>query len=190
MVGFLRILNTHWLLEKLAAKLARTPVIWGDRSRLRTGRNVKLVNALINLASGTVTIGDDVMFGHGCMIITGTHDYTQLGGARQAAVPAAGNDIEIGKGAWIGSGAILVGPCRIGANAVIAAGAVVTRDVPEGAIHGGVPAKALHPFGQGLAGAAGRSILREVTAEKGPRPAGPRIFDIAEAERSIRRPAR
>lgn len=49
--------------------------------------------------------------------------------------------IEVGNDVYIGYGATIVGPCRIGDGAVIAAGAVVTGDVPAYAIAGGVPAK-------------------------------------------------
>ena len=49
--------------------------------------------------------------------------------------------IEVGNDVYIGYGATIIGPCRIGDGAVIAAGAVVTRDVPPYAIVGGVPAK-------------------------------------------------
>lgn len=136
-----RALGGQRILGCLAARLARTPIIWGDNSRLTIGSNVKLVNTLINLASGRVTIGDDVLFGHGCMVITGSHDYKVSGAARQASIPPEGRDVVIGKGVWIGSGAIILGPCAIGDNAVIAAGAVVNKDVPANTIHGGVPAK-------------------------------------------------
>ncbi|MEY2443252.1 MAG: hypothetical protein QOJ46_2678, partial [bacterium] len=46
-----------------------------------------------------------------------------------------------GEGAWIGSGAIVLGPCRIGAHAVVAAGAVVTEDVAPETLVAGVPAR-------------------------------------------------
>ncbi|MFI8667210.1 DapH/DapD/GlmU-related protein [Qipengyuania sp. NPDC077410] len=49
--------------------------------------------------------------------------------------------IEIGDGAWIGYGAILLHGVSIGTGAVIAAGSVVTKDVPPFAIFGGNPAK-------------------------------------------------
>jgi len=58
-------------------------------------------------------------------------------------VPAEGRDVEIGPGAWIGTRAIVLGPCRVGADAVVAAGAVVTHDVPDGARVAGVPARTL-----------------------------------------------
>ena len=51
--------------------------------------------------------------------------------------------IEVGNDVYIGYGATIVGPCKIGDGAVIAAGAVVTRDVPPYVIVGGVPARVI-----------------------------------------------
>ena len=49
--------------------------------------------------------------------------------------------MHVEQGAWVGSGAILLGPCRIGAHAVVAAGAVVTGDVAPETVVAGVPAR-------------------------------------------------
>ena len=49
--------------------------------------------------------------------------------------------IHIGKKVWIGSGAIVLPGVNIGDNSVIAAGSVVTKDVPENSVFGGNPAK-------------------------------------------------
>lgn len=51
------------------------------------------------------------------------------------------NSIKVGNDVYIGYGAIIIGPCKIGNGAVIAGGAVVTGDIPDYAIAGGVPAK-------------------------------------------------
>lgn len=58
-------------------------------------------------------------------------------------MPKSGRDVVIEEGVWVSSGATLVGPCRIGANAVVAVGAVVLGDVAPYTIVGGVPAKVL-----------------------------------------------
>ncbi|MBR8429662.1 hypothetical protein K6Y76_22955 [Burkholderia cenocepacia] len=56
--------------------------------------------------------------------------------------PRDGRDIVIGKGVWIASNAIVLGPCTIGDNAVVAAGAVVTGgQLESGCLYAGVPAK-------------------------------------------------
>jgi acetyltransferase-like isoleucine patch superfamily enzyme len=49
--------------------------------------------------------------------------------------------IHIKKNAWIGAGAIILPGVTVGENAVVAAGAVVSKDVPDDAVVGGIPAK-------------------------------------------------
>lgn len=110
--------------------------------RVFIGQNVNLSNAVLNTVSGDIRIGDDSFFGHGVSLLTGTHDYTASRASRQTASPSAGRDITVGRGVWIASNATVLGPCAIGDDAVVAAGAVVTmREVPAGAIVGGMPAR-------------------------------------------------
>lgn len=119
------------------------PYVYGDPSRVRVADTAVINNALLNCSSGTITIGQYAMVAHGVQILTGTHDYTKTGVERQSSVPASGRDIVIDDGAWIASGAIVLGPCTIGRNAVVAAGSVVRGDVPDGTMVGGVPARIL-----------------------------------------------
>jgi acetyltransferase-like isoleucine patch superfamily enzyme len=102
-----------------------------------------MVNTLFNLSSGQISVGEHTFTGHNVSIITGTHDYQSLLADRLTDIPASGRDITIGQGVWIGSNAIILGPCTIGDHAVIAAGAVVTAgsQIPSRAIVAGVPAK-------------------------------------------------
>jgi acetyltransferase-like isoleucine patch superfamily enzyme len=116
------------------------PQVYGPATRLRVGSGANLQDTLFNLMSGEVAVGDDVFFGHRCMVLTGTHDVGQLGARRQASIPVDGRDIVIGAGAWIASGAIIIGPCTIGEHAVISAGSVVRGDVEPYVIVSGNPA--------------------------------------------------
>ncbi len=129
------------LAKALKPYLARQPVIWGDSSRLIIGNNVHLVDAVINLRSGYINIEDDVFFGHSVMLLTGKHSLSKRGSDRQKSVPSSGRDITIHKGAWIASGAIIIGPCEIGEHAIIGAGAVVKGFIPAGSLFTGNPAK-------------------------------------------------
>jgi acetyltransferase-like isoleucine patch superfamily enzyme len=124
--------------------LADTPLIWGDPRRLKVGNGVQIVDAVINLSSGTVTIGDDAFCGHGVMLLTGKHSMSKFGQERQAAIPGAGRDIVLGRGVWVASGAIVIGPCDIGENSVIGAGSIVSGSVPAGVFYSGAPAKYVH----------------------------------------------
>ncbi len=91
---------------------------------------------------------------HGVALLTGTHDVSHTGLERQliwTSVPSKGRDIVIGTGASIASRAIVLGPCRIDANAVVAAGAVIDADVPASAIAAGVPARRVGHVGAAFA---------------------------------------
>jgi acetyltransferase-like isoleucine patch superfamily enzyme len=76
-------------------------------------------------------------------VLTGTHDWRTFGAERQTAVPKSGRDVVIEEGVWVSSGATVVGPCRIGANAVVGVGSVVLADVAPYTIVAGVPAKVI-----------------------------------------------
>lgn len=131
----------RWFAQAMRRHLATTPLIWGEPSRVQIGKNVKLVDVIINCRSGKVTIGDDAFFGHGAMLLTGTHDMRKRNEGRHAAVPQSGRDITVGKGAWIASNVIVIGPCEIGDNAVVGSGSVVSGKVEAGALYAGNPAE-------------------------------------------------
>jgi acetyltransferase-like isoleucine patch superfamily enzyme len=129
--------------EEVAARSLRDHRVWGPPGRLEIAATAHVNDALFNTESGTITVGEHAFFGHGVAVLTGTHDVNETREARQRAVPAEGRDVEIAAGAWIGTRALVLGPCRIGADAVVAAGAVVTHDVPDGGKVAGVPARPL-----------------------------------------------
>lgn len=97
--------------------------------------------AVLNVASGSITMGEYSFLGQRCMLIAGTHDITKKGKLRKDDVLETGYDITIGKGVFIGAGSIVLGPCTIGDHAVIGAGSVVTAGEYEGGcIYAGNPA--------------------------------------------------
>ena len=116
----------HWE----AARLYGQPVVSGPVSRVRVSETVGLANVLINTVGGCVDIGEYVFFGHDVMLLTGTHDFTVRGPDRQIPSKELDRSIVIENGAWIASRSVIIGPCRIGANAVIGCGCVVDFDVP------------------------------------------------------------
>ncbi|WP_186209422.1 acyltransferase [Burkholderia gladioli] len=126
----------------LAERLATTPVLFGgDWSRVEIGENVHLVNTLLNVSSGRISIGAQTFFGHNVSLITGTHELASVMAERHD-YPREGRDIEIGKGVWIASNAVVLGPCTIGDHAVVAAGAVVLGGhLAAGCLYAGVPAR-------------------------------------------------
>lgn len=129
-----------------------THYVEGSGGSLTVGERVGLANTYCNLSSGSIHIGDRCIFGPNVMLITGRHLFTggkraslwieneDLGwGGGHVEVPAQGYDIVIGAGSWVCAGAIVSGGVRIGSHAIVAAGAVVTSDVPDHGIVGGVP---------------------------------------------------
>jgi acetyltransferase-like isoleucine patch superfamily enzyme len=119
------------------------PLIYGDPDRLHIHPTAILNNALINLSSGNVTIGEYAFFGHNVSILTGTHDWTKFGAERQVAVPESGRDVVIDEGAWLSSHVVVVAPCRIGAHSVVGVGSLVMRDVEPYTVVAGSPARVL-----------------------------------------------
>lgn len=88
--------------------------------------------------NGTVTIGRHVMMGDRCTIITQNHKYLEEGYDGYVI-----EDVLVDDYAWIGHNVILLPGVHIGRHAIIGAGAVVTKDVPDYAIAAGNPAKVI-----------------------------------------------
>lgn len=92
---------------------------------------------------GGITIDDGALIGHNVVLATLNH--CMIPEQRANLEPAP---IHIGKNVWIGANAIVLPGVTIGDGAVIAAGAIVTKDVPANTIVGGVPAKKIRDIPQ------------------------------------------
>ncbi len=100
------------------------------------GKNV-FVNAGCHFQDqGGITIGDGVLIGHNVVLATATHDLAPSRSRKLHYKP-----IVIGDNVWIGSNAVILQGVTVGEWAVVAAGAVVTRDVEPYTVVGGIPAK-------------------------------------------------
>jgi maltose O-acetyltransferase len=86
-----------------------------------------------------VTIGSFTLFGPAVQIYTPMHPFN----AELRRREEFGKPVEIGSDVWVGGGAIILPGVRIGSRAVIGAGSVVTRDVPEGAFAAGNPCRVI-----------------------------------------------
>ncbi len=106
---------------------------------IRVGRNVFVNQNCTFYDLGGIDIADDVMIGPNVSIITSSHPLEPS--ERRARVIA--RPIVIEKNVWIAAGATIIGGVRVGANAVVAAGSVVTRDVPPDTLVGGNPARVI-----------------------------------------------
>lgn len=103
---------------------------------ITVGKNV-FINACCHFQDhGGVSLGDGCQIGHNVVFATLNHGLAPED--RQTTYPAP---ITLGKNVWVGSNSTILQGVIIGDNAVIAAGAVVTKDVPENTIVGGVPAR-------------------------------------------------
>lgn len=93
-----------------------------------------------------VTIEDEVFVGHGVMFINDRYPRaTTADGMPQQAADWTVSRTTIGRGATVGSGAVIMGGVTIGGQAMIGAGAVVTTDIPAGYVAVGVPARVVGP---------------------------------------------
>ncbi len=88
-----------------------------------------------------VTIEDDVFVGHGVAFINDIYPRATAGGQLQTEADWKVEKTLVKRGASIGSGATILAKVTIGENAIIGAGAVVTRDVPANTIVAGNPAR-------------------------------------------------
>lgn len=87
-----------------------------------------------------ITFGDDCMLGPGVHVYTATHPLDPI---ERISGLEYGKPVTVGHRVWIGGGAILNPGVTVGDDAVIASGAVVTKDVPARAVVGGNPAKVI-----------------------------------------------
>jgi acetyltransferase-like isoleucine patch superfamily enzyme len=110
---------------------------------IRIGRNVFINQNCTMYDLGGIDIGDEVMIGPNVSIITSGHP---LEPSRRRAFVVA-KPIVIERNVWIAAGVTIIGGVTIGENAVVAAGSVVTRDVPPNTLAGGNPARVIRSIG-------------------------------------------
>ena len=93
-----------------------------------------------------VTIEDNVDIGPGVKIVTHDSSYHNI----NPEIPILTDEVIIKKNAYIGAGAIILPGVTIGENSIVAAGAVVTKDVPSRTIVAGVPAEVINTVDKAL----------------------------------------
>lgn len=91
---------------------------------------------------GPLKIGDNVLMGPDCIILTSNHNYASL----DKPIRQQGSSVQpvhIGNDVWIGTRVIILPGVTIGDGAIIAAGSVVTKNIPPYTVVGGVPARVI-----------------------------------------------
>lgn len=113
-----------------------TPLYINYGKHIIIGKNVFINFDCTFLTLGGITIDDDVLIGPKVSLITENHPLNSED--RKGLI---GKRIHIKRNAWIGANATILPGVTIGENSVVAAGAVVSKDVPDNTVAGGIPAK-------------------------------------------------
>ncbi len=125
--------------KSLDESLVLFPPFYTDCGKnISVGKNVFIGSCCYFQDQGGVKIGDNVLVGHGTTFATLNHCFEPENRSSMAPKP-----IVVGDRVWIGANVTILPGVTIGSNAVIAAGAVVTRDIPTDSVAAGVPAKVI-----------------------------------------------
>jgi acetyltransferase-like isoleucine patch superfamily enzyme len=145
-----RTVNVEELLRQYGAVVYGPGVIHGplvihnadrDYSNLFIGDNAHIGRGVTLDLADLVTLGHDVTISMGATLLTHTDVGDRPLSDRLQPVREA---LRVGDGAYVGANATILPGCHIGREAIVAAGAVVTRPVGDGEKVGGVPARPLH----------------------------------------------
>lgn len=116
----------------------RLPFLTDYGRHLCLGKHV-FINSNVQFTDlGGISLADNVLIGPGAMLITVNH---QLDPANRRSLDTA--SIRVDSNAWIGARSVILPGVTVGRNAVVAAGAVVTKSVPNNTVVAGVPAKVI-----------------------------------------------
>jgi maltose O-acetyltransferase len=111
---------------------------------IRVGARTFINYGAVVLDGAAVTIGADVQIGPGVQLLTALHPLDPE--ARRRGVETAA-PVSVGDGAWLATGVIVCPGVRIGADAVVGAGSVVTHDLPAGHLCFGNPCRVIRAIG-------------------------------------------
>ena len=139
----IRVLFSELIGKKVDEKFLLIPPFYATGgNEIRVGQNVFVNQNCTFYDLGGLDIADDVMIGPNVSIITSGHPLAPS----QRRITTIGKPIVIEKNVWIAAGAIIIGGVTVGENSVVAAGSVVTKDVPPNTLVGGNPAKVIRPI--------------------------------------------
>lgn len=110
------------------------PIFINLAKNVKIGKNVVIMNGFQCMSAGGLVIEDDVRISLNCIIATNNHDFYD----RDVLIC---KPVHIKKNAWLGVNVTILPGVTVGKNAIIGAGAVVTKDIPDNAVAVGNPAK-------------------------------------------------
>ena len=135
----LRQLFSELIGREVDDKFGLFPPFYADYGKnIILGKGVFINEGCCFQDQGGIEIGDDVLIGQQVVIATLNHDLNPEKRSNMMPKP-----VKIGNKVWIGAHATILAGVTIGDNAVVAAGAVVTKDVPANVVVAGVPAKVI-----------------------------------------------
>lgn len=145
--GTIRIAQRYMICKSLGANLGdnvsiHDNVYFFNIENMSFGNNVSIHPMCYFQASGGIEIGNDVSIAHGVTLMTQNHGYED----RSMPIkdqPVISKPIVIEDNVWIGAKVTVLYGRRIGENSVVAAGAVITKDVPPNTLVAGVPARVI-----------------------------------------------
>lgn len=120
---------------------------------ITVGKRVFINSGCCFQDQGGIYIGDDCLIGQQVVIATLNHDLDPA--HRKDLLP---KPVRLGRNVWVGAHATILAGVTVGDNAVIAAGAVVAKDVPAGTVVGGVPAKVIKTLAKNKIGRYRRTL--------------------------------
>ena len=112
------------------------PLYFNYGKNTKIGKNVFINFDCVFLDLGGITIEENVLIAPKVSLLSESHPVDPA--IRQTLIPGK---IHIKKNAWIGANATILAGVTIGENSIVAAGSVVSKDVPDNVIVGGIPAK-------------------------------------------------
>lgn len=122
--------------------VGRNTIIYCQNGNISIGSGTNIGSNSQIFSSSDCVIGENVLIAAYVYLVGGGHDFTE------SDVPVIQQErlskgIRVDDGVWIGAGVKILDGVTVGRDAVLAAGSVVTKDVPERAVVGGIPAKIL-----------------------------------------------
>ncbi|MFN9691653.1 MAG: DapH/DapD/GlmU-related protein [Vampirovibrionales bacterium] len=117
-------------------------------ARIQIAENVMINNNFTAIAlNASIYIGAETLIGHSVEVLTADFHHIDPTLRRDFSTPLPSADVSIGKNVWLGNSVKILKGVTIGENSIVAAGAIVVKDVPANTIVAGIPAREVQKIG-------------------------------------------